>query len=85
MSRRQSFAAQIEDQRRASTAGRLRRQSTHAERLSLAQAVGAQTDEVTSPFESAFAPTEMRQLALVAHNQKSNAAVTTDQMLTKCV
>ena len=77
MSRRQSFAVQIEDQRRASTAlgraGRLRRQSTHAERLSLAQAVGAQTDEVTSPFESAFAPTEMRQLALVAHNHMKPA------------
>ena len=77
MSRRQSFAVQIEEQRRVSAtlsdAGRLRRQSTHAERLLLAEAVGAQTDEVTSPFEAKFAPTEMRQLALVAHNHMKPA------------
>ena len=31
------------------------------------------TDEVASPFESAFAPSDMRQLALVAHNHMKPA------------
>ena len=64
--RRQSFAAQVETQLR-------RQHSTYGERLSLAAAVGKQTDEVTAPFESKIAPTEMRQLALVAHNHMKPA------------
>ena len=71
MSRRQSFAVQMHAQRQGSLTQR--RTSTYAERLSLAQAVGSETDEVTAPFHSKFAPTEMRQLALVAHNHMKPA------------
>ncbi len=70
MSRRQSFAVQVDAHRRASGG---RRQSTIVDRLSLAEAVGSETDEVTMPFTSRFAPTEMRQLALVAHNHMKPA------------
>mmetsp|Transcript_16142 Transcript_16142/g.25143 ORF Transcript_16142/g.25143 Transcript_16142/m.25143 type:complete len:366 (+) Transcript_16142:48-1145(+) len=70
MSRRQSFAVQVDAHRRASGG---RRKSSIVERLSLAEAVGSETDEVTAPFHSKFAPTEMRQLALVAHNHMKPA------------
>jgi len=70
MSRRQSFAVQVDAHRRASGG---RRKSSIVERLSLAEAVGSETDEVTMPFTSKFAPTEMRQLALVAHNHMKPA------------
>mmetsp|Transcript_17945 Transcript_17945/g.25432 ORF Transcript_17945/g.25432 Transcript_17945/m.25432 type:complete len:358 (-) Transcript_17945:98-1171(-) len=70
MSRRQSFAVQVDAQRRASG---VRRSSTIIERISLAEAVGSETDEVTMPFTSKFAPPEMRQLALVAHNHMKPA------------
>ena len=42
-------------------------------RLSLVDAVGSKTNEVNKPFKSKFAPTEMRQLALVAHNHMKPA------------
>mmetsp|Transcript_8944 Transcript_8944/g.17825 ORF Transcript_8944/g.17825 Transcript_8944/m.17825 type:complete len:361 (+) Transcript_8944:205-1287(+) len=69
MSRRESFAVQLDNHRRTSQ----RRGSTYAQRLSLADAVGTATDEVTAPFTSTFAPGEMRQLALVAHNHMKPA------------
>ena len=56
MKYRESFADQLGNQRRAG------RSSTYAERLTLAEQVGSATDEVTAPFTSTFAPTEMRQL-----------------------
>ena len=70
MSRRQSFAVQLNNQHRG-PAGR--RGSTYAQRLSLAEHVGTATDEVTAPFTSTLAPNEMRQLALVAHNHMKPA------------
>ena len=70
MSRRESFAVQLDNQR-SGPAGR--RGSTYAQRLSLAEHVGTATDEVTAPFTSTFAPSEMRQLALVAHNHMKPA------------
>mmetsp|Transcript_20781 Transcript_20781/g.31363 ORF Transcript_20781/g.31363 Transcript_20781/m.31363 type:complete len:364 (-) Transcript_20781:109-1200(-) len=69
MSRRESFAVQLDNHRRTSQ----RRGSTYAQRLSLAEQVGSATDEVTAPFTSTFAPGEMRQLALVAHNHMKPA------------
>ena len=69
MSRRESFAVQLDNHRRTSQ----RRGSTYAQRLSLAEQVGTATDEVTAPFTSTFAPGEMRQLALVAHNHMKPA------------
>lgn len=68
--RRESFAVQLNNQR-SGPAGR--RGSTYAQRLSLAEHVGTATDEVTAPFTSTFAPNEMRQLALVAHNHMKPA------------
>jgi len=68
-SHRPSFVAQVEQQRRKSA----RRTSTLQDRLSIAQQVGSETDEVTAPFYSKFEPTEMRQLALVAHNHMKPA------------
>jgi methylglyoxal synthase len=70
MSRRESFAVQLNNHRRG-PAGR--RGSTYAQRLSLAEQVGTATDEVTAPFTSKLAPNEMRQLALVAHNHMKPA------------
>ena len=67
MSYRESFADQLDNQRWAG------RSSTYAERLTLAEQVGSVTDEVTAPFTSTFAPSEMRQLALVAHNHMKPA------------
>lgn len=69
MNRRQSFVEQFHAQHK----GAQRRASTYEQRLSLAEAVGSQTDKVTAPFKSNFAPTEMRQLALVAHNHMKPA------------
>ena len=69
MNRRQSFVEQFHAQHN----GAQRRASTYEQRLSLAEAVGSQTDKVTAPFQSNFAPTEMRQLALVAHNHMKPA------------
>lgn len=69
MNRRQSFVEQFHAQH----IGAPRRASTYKQRLSLAEAVGSQTDKVTAPFQSNFAPTEMRQLALVAHNHMKPA------------
>ena len=70
--RRESFAIQLQDQRRNSSMV-ARRGSSLAQRLSIAEAVGSETDEVTAPFVSTIAPTEMRQLALVAHNHMKPA------------
>ena len=67
MSYRESFADQLDNQRWEG------RTSTYAERLTLAEQVGSATDEVTAPFTSTFAPSEMRQLALVAHNHMKPA------------
>jgi len=69
-----SFAQQLENQRcRRSNQRPQRRSSAYQTHLSLAEAVGSATDEVTIPFRSKFAPTEMRQLALVAHNHMKPA------------
>eukprot|EP00985_Skeletonema_marinoi_P012520 scaffold6055_cov99-Skeletonema_marinoi.AAC.5 len=68
-----SFAQQLENQRcsfQPTSPTPLLCLPTH---LSLAEAVGSATDEVTIPFRSKFAPTEMRQLALVAHNHMKPA------------
>lgn len=46
---------------------------TPEEKLSLAQEVEALAEDITSPFESKFAPSDMRQLALVAHNHMKPA------------
>eukprot|EP00985_Skeletonema_marinoi_P031256 scaffold37305_cov146-Skeletonema_marinoi.AAC.1 len=66
-----SFAQQLDNKPRRGPAQR--RTSTYAQRLSLAEHVGTATDEVTAPFTSTFAPNEMRQLALVAHNHMKPA------------
>jgi len=49
------------------------RASTLQEQFDLAVDIDKVTDEVTAPFESKFAPSEMRQLALVAHNHMKPA------------
>ena len=64
-----SFAQQLDNKPRRGPAQR--RTSTYG--LSLAEQVGTATDEVTAPFTSTFAPNEMRQLALVAHNHMKPA------------
>merc|ERR1719384_2837248 len=43
------------------------------EREELASEIHSVNDDVTMPFESKFAPSEMRQLALVAHNHMKPA------------
>ncbi|KAL7426759.1 hypothetical protein ACHAXM_001467, partial [Skeletonema potamos] len=71
-SRRASFREQLNEQRRLSTRT-LTLPSTIQERLTIAEQVGNETDYVTQPFNSQFQPTEMRQLALVAHNHMKPA------------
>jgi methylglyoxal synthase len=46
---------------------------TQAEKVEFAGEVDAEVDEVTRPFQSKFAPSDMRQLALVAHNHMKPA------------
>jgi len=49
------------------------RTSTMGEKMDLAVEIDRLTDEMTAPFESKFAPSDMRQLALVAHNHMKPA------------
>lgn len=46
---------------------------THGEKLDLAKEIDEASDVVSAPFESRFKPSEMRQLALVAHNHMKPA------------
>mmetsp|Transcript_4160 Transcript_4160/g.8844 ORF Transcript_4160/g.8844 Transcript_4160/m.8844 type:complete len:344 (+) Transcript_4160:114-1145(+) len=46
---------------------------TDDEKLVLADEINAASDDVTAPFESKFKPSDMRQLALVAHNHMKPA------------
>ena len=72
---RESFSVQLQAQHGPTRGGggAGRRGSTYAQRFSIAEAIGSETDEVTAPFTSKIAPTEMRQLALVAHNHMKPA------------
>ena len=72
---RESFSVQLQAQHGPTRGGggAGRRGSTYAQRFFIAEAVGSETDEVTAPFTSKIAPTEMRQLALVAHNHMKPA------------
>eukprot|EP00571_Detonula_confervacea_P014756 CAMPEP_0172298758 /NCGR_PEP_ID=MMETSP1058-20130122/1263_1 /TAXON_ID=83371 /ORGANISM="Detonula confervacea, Strain CCMP 353" /LENGTH=314 /DNA_ID=CAMNT_0013008047 /DNA_START=61 /DNA_END=1005 /DNA_ORIENTATION=+ len=47
--------------------------TTDETRMTLAEEVEALADDVTAPFDSKFAPSDMRQLALVAHNHMKPA------------
>lgn len=47
--------------------------TTDDERVELAMEIEAITDGVTQPFEAQFGPSDMRQLALVAHNHMKPA------------
>ena len=44
-----------------------------AEKMKFANEIDVATDEVAEPFTSAFKPSDMRQLALVAHNHMKPA------------
>ena len=73
MTSRNTFRGQIGmDQKRG------RRESTlmpksHEEKMELAAEIDSATDDITLPFQSKFVPSDMRQLALVAHNHMKPA------------
>jgi len=49
------------------------RKSSPESKMKLADEIDQVTDDITAPFESKFEPSEMRQLALVAHNHMKPA------------
>ena len=44
-----------------------------SDRESIASEIDSATDDITLPFQSKFVPSDMRQLALVAHNHMKPA------------
>ena len=71
MGRRESISHQMAQQ-----AGRRKSQyapKTEEEKIQLASEIDAEVVEVVQPFASKFAPSDMRQLALVAHNHMKPA------------
>lgn len=66
---RESFVQQVN----STLNGRPRIESTESQMISFVEDIERTTDAVTAPFMSAFEPSEMRQLALVAHNHMKPA------------
>eukprot|EP00581_Thalassiosira_minuscula_P031202 CAMPEP_0183785312 /NCGR_PEP_ID=MMETSP0739-20130205/66437_1 /TAXON_ID=385413 /ORGANISM="Thalassiosira miniscula, Strain CCMP1093" /LENGTH=303 /DNA_ID=CAMNT_0026029313 /DNA_START=202 /DNA_END=1113 /DNA_ORIENTATION=+ len=52
---------------------RLTQESTDEDKMKLAAEIDTAMEDVVAPFESKFAPSDMRQLALVAHNHMKPA------------
>lgn len=53
--------------------GKSGRPSSLELKMKLAVEIDEAADDITAPFESKFEPSEMRQLALVAHNHMKPA------------
>ena len=72
-SRRSSFREQLDLGQQRGRRPSLLMPNTEQEKEDFSTEIGGIADDVTAPFESKFEPSDMRQLALVAHNHMKPA------------